>query len=403
MAKAPNGSIIKAALPPGVRGSHFGPDLRALIHGLYASGMTQPALFEFVRSVGIQISEGQIHNILMGEAEGYAKHSEAILSAGLREAPYIRTDDTGARHQNQRSYCTHIGGKYFAYYKTGVSKSRLNFLQILAQGKEGYIVNDAFIWHLFSSGVEDDLLNAFEAHKGKHYHTKKGMNRLLNQIGVTGKKLRSTCLEAGLIGLIQEKQLKPGQVLLSDRAGQFAILNHAGCWVHMERPLRKLLASTPAIEAEIQQVREAIWLLYAQVKEASLSQQGKELVSKAYDALVAREVVSPGVRDVLNHFKSYREEMLKALDHPGLPLHNNDSERDIRRVVKFRDVSGGTKSEEGKQFRDGLMTLKQTCYRLGLNFWDYLQSWFREEPIDLAECVRECYRTATSFSSAMGF
>ncbi len=126
-------------------------------------------------------------------------------------------------------------------------------------------------------------------------------------------------------------------------------------------------------------------------------------MSKVYDALVAREVVSPGVRDVLNHFKSYHEEMLKALDHPGLPLHNNDSERDIRRVVNFRDVSGGTKSEEGKQFRDGLMTLKQTCYRLGLNFCDYLQSWFREEPIDLAECVHEYYRTTTSFSSAMGF
>ena len=394
--QAPDGSIVKAALPAGVEGSHFGPDLRALIHGLYASGMTQPALFEFVCSVGIQISEGQVHNILMGESEGYAMHSEAILSAGLQEAPYIRTDDTGARHQNKRGYCTHIGGQYFAYYKTTASKSRLNFLQILAQGKEGYIVNDAFIWHLFSCGVEDDLLNAFEAYKGKQYNTKKGMNRLLNEIGVTGKKLRLTCLEAGLIGLIQEKQLKPGQVLLSDRAGQFAILDHAGCWVHMERPLRKLLASTPEIETEIQQVREAIWQLYGQVKEASLSQQGKEAVLKAYDTLVTREVVSPGVREVLNNFKNYREEMLKALDHPGLPLHNNDSERDIRRVVKFRDISGRTKSEEGKQFRDGLMTLKQTCYRIGQNFWEYLRSWFREEPIDLAECVRQCYRTAMS-------
>ena len=403
--QAPDGSIVKAALPAGVEGSHFGPDLRALIHGLYASGMTQPALFEFVCSVGIQISEGQIHNILMGEAEGYAKHSEAIVSAGLQEAPYIRTDDTGARHQNQRGYCTHIGGQYFAYYKTTASKSRLNFLQILAQGKEGYRVNDAFIWHLFSSGIEDDLLNAFEAHKGKQYNTKKGMTRLLNEIGVTGKRLRLICLEAGLIGLIQEKQLKRGQVLLSDRAGQFAILDHAGCWVHMERPLRKLLASTPEIETEIQQVREAIWLLYEQVKEASLSQQGKESVSKAYDALIGREAVSPGVREVLNNFKNYREEMLKALDNPGLPLHNNDSERDIRRVVKFRDISGGTKSEEGKQFRDGLMTLKQTCYRIGQNFWEYLRSWFREEPIDLAECVRQCYcNVATPASGpAMSF
>src|ERR1043165_4211562 len=76
---------------------------------------------------------------------------------------------------------------------------------------------------------------------------------------------------------------------------------------------------------------------------------------------------------------------------------------DLQRVVKFRDVSGGTKSEEGKQFRDGLMTLKQTCYRVGQNFWEYLRSWFREEPIDLAECVRQCYRTATASGPAKSF
>ena len=76
-------------LPPGVEGSHFGPDVRAMIHGVYASGMTQPAIFQFIRNPGIEASETQIHNILMNEAQGYAAHSEEILSAGLQEAPYI--------------------------------------------------------------------------------------------------------------------------------------------------------------------------------------------------------------------------------------------------------------------------------------------------------------------------
>lgn len=53
-----------------------------------------------------------------------------------------------------------------------------------------------------------------------------------------------------------EKQLKPGQVLLSDRAGQFAVCNHAGCWVHMERPLRKLAASSAQVEKELQCVQD---------------------------------------------------------------------------------------------------------------------------------------------------
>jgi hypothetical protein len=137
-----------------------------------------------------------------------------------------------------------------------------------------------------------------------------------------------------------------------------------------------------------------IWLLYDQVKEASISQKGKKQVLEAYDALVAREIISPGVRDVLNSFRTYLEEMLKALSHPGLPLHNNDSARDIRGIVKFRNVSGSTKSEEEKSFRDGLLTLKQTCFRLGQNFWEFLKNWFRKEPINLAERLRERYRVA---------
>ena len=83
--QAPDGSIIRAALPAEIKGEHFGADLRALIHGLYASGMTQPAIFQFISNVGIEISEGQIHNILMREARDYTEQSEAILSAGLRK------------------------------------------------------------------------------------------------------------------------------------------------------------------------------------------------------------------------------------------------------------------------------------------------------------------------------
>jgi hypothetical protein len=146
----------------------------------------------------------------------------------------------------------------------------------------------------------------------------------------------------------------------------------------------------------LSQVRAAIWILYEHVREASISQKGKEQVLEAYDALVAMEVISLGVRTVLDAFKKHREGMLKALDHPGLPLHNNDSERDIRSMVKFRKISGSTKSEEGRSFRDGLMTLKQTCYRLEENFWEYLKSWFRREPIDLAACVRQRYQAAAT-------
>ena len=108
------------------------------------------------------------------------------------------------------------------------------------------------------------------------------------------------------------------------------------------------------------------------------------------------KTISPEINEVIANFASYRDEMLKALDHPGLPLHNNDSERDIRGVAKRRNISGGTKSNLGRKFRDGLLSLKQTCFRLGYNFWDYLNRWFRGDPPDLAEMVRNRYQTAAA-------
>ena len=37
------------------------------------------------------------------------------------------------------------------------------------------------------------------------------------------------------------------------------------------------------------------------------------------------------------------------------------SERDIRKYVKRRKVSGGTRSDEGRQCRDTFASLKKTC------------------------------------------
>lgn len=394
--QSPDGTVVRALLPPEVQGSHFGYQLRALVHNLYALGMTEPGLFDLLKGSGIEISEGQIHNILMNESHAYHEESEKILTAGIEEAPYIRTDDTGEKHRHKNVYCTHIGGEHFAYYTTAASKSRENFLRILLQGKEGYAINEAFIWHLFQCGVEDDWLNRFEEHVGKKYRKKKGLNRLLNNLGIASKQLRRQCLEAGLVGFISETILKPGQVLLSDRAGQFAVFDHAGCWVHMERPLRKLECVTPEAEKELGQVRGAIWTLYEKLKEAAQTQTGKTEVHELYDQLVAMKSISPGINEVIASFAQYREEMLKALDHAGLPLHNNDSERDIRGVAKRRNISGTTRSEEGREFRDGLLTLQQTCARLGVSLWGYLTDWFRRQPFDLAHAVREKYRTAAA-------
>ncbi len=50
----------------------------------------------------------------------------------------------------------------------------------------------------------------------------------------------------------------------------------------------------------------------------------------------------------------------------------NGSEGDTRGCVKWRKISGGTRSDLGKRCRDGFASLKKTCRKLGVSFWDYL-------------------------------
>jgi hypothetical protein len=389
--EGPDGTIHRGKLPSELDGQHFGPELRTLVINLYAQGVTEPCILEFLHGVGIEISSGQIHNILMAQSEYFSLLGEEILSVGLEMASYIQVDDTGAKHKHKNGYCTFIGGEHFAYYKSSESKSRQNFLDILLQGKEGYYVNDAMIWHLCESGVGDEILYLFEEHQGKKYTSKKGFNRLLASLSIEGKKLRNQCFEAATVGFISESILRDNQVLVSDRAKQFAILNHGACWIHMERPLRKIPVTNETMEKELKGVREAIWVAYRQLKETASTGIGREVVEALYDDIISKRSMSPQIMEVIRNFRIYRSEMLKALDYPGTPAHNNGSEQCIREMVKRRDISGSTKSEEGRKFRDGLATLRQTCKKLGVSCYHFVLQHIHGKPPDLAEMVRMRY------------
>jgi hypothetical protein len=74
----------------------------------------------------------------------------------------------------------------------------------------------------------------------------------------------------------------------------------------------------------------------------------------------------------LKRLHAKKAELLLVLDRPEIPLHNNLSENDIREYVKRRKVSGSTRSEQGRRCRDTFTSLKKTCRKLGISFWEYL-------------------------------
>jgi Transposase IS66 family len=70
----------------------------------------------------------------------------------------------------------------------------------------------------------------------------------------------------------------------------------------------------------------------------------------------------------------HKAELLAVLDHPDIPPHTNGSENDIRCQVTKRKVSGGTRSDVGRDCRDAFLGLAKTCAKFGVDFWDYLGS-----------------------------
>ena len=67
-----------------------------------------------------------------------------------------------------------------------------------------------------------------------------------------------------------------------------------------------------------------------------------------------------------------KSELLMVLDRPEIPLHTNGSENDIRCHVTRRKVSGGTRSDIGRDCRDAFLGIAKTCAKLEIAFWDYL-------------------------------
>jgi hypothetical protein len=67
-----------------------------------------------------------------------------------------------------------------------------------------------------------------------------------------------------------------------------------------------------------------------------------------------------------------KEELLLVLQRPDIPLHNNSAENALREYVKRRKISGSTRSARGRQARDTFVSLKKTCRKLGISFWQYL-------------------------------
>jgi hypothetical protein len=376
----PDGRELVAETPAGVKG-HFGAELRRFVLGQYHQGqVTTPRLLAQLLAIGIEISKRQLMRLLIAGHEPFLEEARDVLRAGLSHASWVGVDDTGARHKGRNAVCTQIGNDSFAWFGTTYSKSRVNFLECLRAGFTDYVVNDEALAYMRAQRMPAFLVARLAADAERSFADAEAWSAHLHRLGVSELKTNpdptQVATEGALLGAVLAHGFLAMAVILSDDAGQFNILYHALCWVHAERLVHKLDAFNEANRAAQQAVRGQIWDLYRDLiayKSAPSSGVKAELDAR-FDAIFQQRTGFVTLDKLLKRLHANKDELLVVLDRPEIPLHTNATENTIRDYVTKRKVSGGTRSDRGRDCRDAFLGLLKTCKKQGIKFWDYLGS-----------------------------
>jgi hypothetical protein len=376
--QAPDGKVLRAPLPAGVDG-HFGPELRRFVLAQYHQGqVTAARLVTLLRGLGIVISKRQIVRLLIADKQSFVDEARAVLRAGLASAAWITADDTGARHKGVNGFCTQIGNACFTWFGTTASKSRLNFLELLRAGHDDYVVNPQALAYMRARSLAGPVVAILDEHPDRIFADRAAWTAHLDQLGVSALKVHPNpvmiATEGAVWGSIKAHGLLADTVIVSDDAGQFNVGKHGLCWVHAERLVHKLDTFTDAQRAAQSRVRRLIWLFYRSLKAWRLnpSPARKVTLSARFDRIFSHKTGYATLDRLLKRLRANKHELLMVLERPEIPLHTNGSENDIRCQVTKRAISGGTRSDAGRDCRDAFLALLKTCAKNGIAFWDYL-------------------------------
>ncbi|MGI2030245.1 IS66 family transposase [Endozoicomonas acroporae] len=370
----PDGKTVTAKPPANLHGHHYGPTLQAhILHQYFGCGVTQPQLLEWLWDIGLSISPGELSNLITKGNEQFQSEKDEILVTGLRCSSHIQTDDTGARHQGQNGYCTIICNESFAWYATTGSKSRENFLSLLHRPFRTYAMTGNALDYLRTLKYPQKWLRVLQPYVGVTFLSYEAWKACMKEHGLTGKKRLQQASEALIYASLIEHGL--GHLTtFSDGAQQFNVFKHAQCWVHAERLLYKVHPVNEQQASAQKWCRTWLWAIYDDLKafKAEPSKENAMKVRLGFLALIQTRTNCRALQQALSGLAVIEKELLQVLEDPSLPLHNNLSESLIREYVKRRKISGGTRSEAGRQSRDTFASLKKTCRLYGLSFWDYL-------------------------------
>ena len=309
------GKTYKSILPKELKGISFDPSIRSLLSYLkFACRMTYPLMHRMLTGLGIRISYGEINEILLHNGDTLQPTHTHLRTVGFAKSNHLQSDATGAKRKQE----------------------------------DGAILNQ------YVQIICNKLLSVF-------FITKKYNAKTLNQLlGKQGRKKQ----------FVSDDGSPNGECL--------KCTNKQLCWVHEIRHYKKLFPFFTSHQKEQKEILFQWSNFYHIAKHygecpPEVREKKKQEIQALFDTITSQITGYELLDKQLRLTRKKKERLLLFLDHPELPIHNNQCEQDIRQFVIIRKISGETKSIRGDRSIERHLSVIQTCQKQGLEVFQTLQ------------------------------
>lgn len=306
------GKIYKPAYPAEIQNSSFSQELQSLVSFFkFHCRMSEPLIHRLFIGFHLNISTGEISRILLANSKKLTPTYTHLKIWGIKRSWYLQSDATGIKRHDQKTKTIYRQHLHILGHK---------FLSIFT------------ITGKYNGKTMDELV------------TKRGRRKIYISDGGSpnGKNLR-----------IEKKQL---------------------CWVH---EIRHYCELTP-ITKQQQKLQEMILLKWrgfyhlAKAYGKEPTEKKEQELAVLFDTITSIHTGWKVVDKQLGLTRNKRDKLILFLDHPGIPIHNNQCEQDLREFAVIRNISGATKSLKGDVSLAIHMSILQTAQKQYLNIFETL-------------------------------
>ena len=158
-----------------------------------------------------------------------------------------------------------------------------------------------------------------------------------------------------------------GTLIRDDYAGYKKLnLPQQSCWSHLLRNSReKSVKENSSMEIrDLHITLKVMFLELDKIVGQKMSKRKRKEMYRVYkekiQVIIDTEYVSRSSQEIQTRIRNQNTNLITAILYPGVPLTNNEAERNIRKMVVTRKISGGSRSDYGAATHAVNMSIIQT-------------------------------------------